>query len=62
MTDLEHVKDILEKARSNIEIVLRFKQGLVEIPYAQEKPVPSLNSAILIQKEAIDKKNQEIQN
>lgn len=45
---------------SNIEVLIRFKQGQVEFP--QEKPIPDtyLEDAILINKRLIDRKNKEI--
>lgn len=40
-------------------MIIRFKQGFVEIP--QDKPVPSLTDAVLIPRDSIEKKNEEIE-
>jgi hypothetical protein len=49
---------MMEKSKSNVEVLIRFKQGFVEI--SQDKPVPNLSEAVLIPKDAIDVKNNEI--
>lgn len=49
----------LQKFKSNIEILVRFKQGYVEIP--QDKPIPSMNDTILIPKKIIEQYNKQIQ-
>ncbi|EAR97028.3 hypothetical protein TTHERM_00196190 (macronuclear) [Tetrahymena thermophila SB210] len=48
----------LKKGKSNIELIIRFKQGFVEIP--SDKPVPSITDAILIPRDEIEKKNKRI--
>ncbi|EGR30550.1 hypothetical protein IMG5_129360, partial [Ichthyophthirius multifiliis] len=53
------VEHHLEKCKSNIEILFRFKQGYVEIPY--DTVVPKLQDAILIHKDAILSKNKDIE-
>ena len=55
---LEDVISHLKKNKSNIEIEIRLKQGLVEI--SQDKPVPSLGDAILISRKDIEEKNLKI--
>lgn len=48
----------LQKIKSNIEILVRFKQGFVEIP--QDKPIPSMNDTILIPRKKIEFYNSSI--
>ena len=56
--EYENATNFLSKNRSNIEIQIRMKQGLVEIP--QEIPVPNLSEAILIPKSIIESRNKDI--
>ena len=56
--EYENATNFLTKNRSNIEIQIRMKQGLVEIP--QEIPVPNLSEAILIPKSIIESRNKHI--
>ena len=56
--EYENATNFLTKNRSNIEIQIRMKQGLVEIP--QEIPVPNLSEAILIPKSIIESRNKDI--
>lgn len=58
MQEYDNATSFLQKNRSNIEVQIRMKQGLVEIP--QEIPVPNLSEAILIHKGIIEVRNKDI--
>ncbi|KRX02904.1 WD40-repeat-containing domain [Pseudocohnilembus persalinus] len=53
-------KESLANSKSNIEVILRFKQGLVEINN-QNLLTPSMEDAILITRQTIEQKNRSVQ-
>ena len=55
----EEYNKFLQKIKSNIEVQVRINQAYVEIQ--QDKPIPSLVEAILVNRTIIDQKNSQIQ-